>query len=81
MKINTGIPKGIYCYDENGRCPHWELRGDKPEQHNGYCRYLKRGDWEAEIPTDFPEGFPTCCISLLWDAVKECSENMDEEND
>jgi hypothetical protein len=80
-KINTEIPKGIYCYDENGLCPHWERREDQPDQMNGYCHYLKRGDWEVEIPDDFPPHFPHSCLSLLWDQVKECFINMDEEND
>ena len=42
------IPKGLYCYDENGKdCPFWELkRGEYPEQEDGYCHYLKKYDWE-----------------------------------
>lgn len=68
MKRNTEIPKGCYCYDENGLCPHWEKRHDKPEQENGYCHYLQKGDW------DFTFG-------LLWDQCKECGVNLDEENE
>jgi len=79
-KRNTQIPKGIYCYDENGLCPHWELRPDQPEQMNGYCHYLKRGDWEVPIPEDFPDGFPESILSLLWDQCKECGENMDMDD-
>ena len=62
------IPKGIYCYDKNGKCPYWDKDLSKPHQENGYCHYLKTGDWEAKH------------ISLLWDQVKECGENLDEEN-
>ena len=40
------IPKGIYCYDSNGICPFWEKDDNKPYQHNGYCYYLGKGDWE-----------------------------------
>ena len=80
MKNANVIPKGIYCYDENGKCPYWSKNPDHHEQENGYCSFLERGDWEVEIPDDFPN-FPTSFLSLLWDSVKECSINMDEEND
>ena len=65
------IPKGPYCYDGSGLCPHWERRADKPEQENGFCRHLNHGDWESEG------------LSLLWDQVKECGINneWDEEDD
>jgi len=69
------IPKGCYCYDENGLCPFWRLDENQPYQRNGYCEYLQRGDWEAEIPDDFPDGFPLSALSLLWDQVKECGVN------
>jgi len=68
-KVATSIPKGVYCYDENGVCPHWSMRADKPEQENGYCSHLKKGDWEF-----------TKYHSLLWDQVKECGiDQWDEE--
>jgi len=64
---NPNIPKGVYCYDQNGVCPHWSIRKDKPEQENGYCSHLKRGDWEVER------------FGLLWDQVKECGiDRVDE---
>ena len=82
------IPKGPYCYHHinptwvDGKlvfkptyCPYWSIREDKPEQENGYCSYLEWGDWEAEVPPDFPEHFPRSVLSLLWDAVKECHIN------
>lgn len=59
------IPKGIYCYDKNGVCPYWSRNPDYPNQENGYCSYLMRGDWEANH------------LSLLWDQVKECGINDD----
>ena len=41
------IPKGDYCYDENGQCPFWELKEDEyPKYEDGYCHYLKKSDWE-----------------------------------
>lgn len=71
------IPKGSYCYDENGLCPFWRLDSDRSYQHNGYCEYLEHGDWEVEIPDDLPDGFPISALSLLWDQVKECGVNDD----
>lgn len=76
MKDEKLIPPGTYCYipldvENHGlqrkptlrtlTCPYWSLNKDKPEQCNGHCSYLGRGDW------DEAEGF-----GLLWDQVKEC---------
>lgn len=61
------IPKGIYCYDDKGVCPYWDLIEEKPDQENGFCNYLNLGDGD--------EG-----ILLLWDQVKECGIN-DEISD
>lgn len=55
------IPQGRYCYDEEGLCPYWTIRKDKPYQMNGYCHFMKRGDWQFEH------------ISLIWNRVKECT--------
>jgi len=63
---NNKIPKGPYCYNENGICPYWSLVKDRPSQENGYCKYLKKGDWELET-------------GLLWDQCKECGENFDDD--
>ena len=60
------IPKGIYCYDKNGLCPHWSLNESREKQNNGYCAFLKKGDWDMK-------GF-----SLLWDQCKECGINLGE---
>jgi len=70
------IPRGMYCYktktgkmEQNAEgihfprykvCPYWSKNKDKPNQNNGYCDYLKQGDWDSEG------------LSLLWDQVKEC---------
>lgn len=66
-KDTTSIPKGMYCYDENGTCPYWDLIEDKPEQLNGYCRYLEIGDWMERSG------------GLLWDQCKECGIKDDIE--
>lgn len=77
------IPRGIYCYKINSidiskdglsikrkNCPYWEMRNDKPTQMNGYCDYLKCGDWEGPG------------IGFLWDRVKECGikEGSDDKD-
>lgn len=56
------IPFGPYCFDKNGICPFWSIRNDLPHRRNGYCAFLKRGDWE----------YPNSWDSLLWDRVKGC---------
>ena len=40
------IPKGDYCYDENGRCPYWSKDKTLPEQENGRCAFLGKSDWD-----------------------------------
>ena len=59
------IPKGDYCYAPD-ICPFWERFHTMPEQENGYCHYLKIGDWEEDG------------VSMLWDMCKECGINIDE---
>ena len=65
IKDATKIPFGIYCYDNNGRCPYWDKDREREEQDNGYCHYLEAGDWEHEG------------VGLLWDQCKECGINED----
>jgi len=71
------IPDGWYCYtivkinEKNGhikinQCPYWSIDESKPYQANGYCDYLKQGDWEVEYE-----------VTLLWDQVKGCEVNCD----
>jgi hypothetical protein len=44
------IPKGLYC----DNCPFRFIDKTRPEQENGYCSYLQKGDWDlnAEIAED-----------------------------
>lgn len=93
------IPKGMYCYTRlnNGKikaCPYWKLRKNKPKQMNGYCSFLKKGDWQLTEErykrnpywinyktgkkSKMKKGLP---LSLLWDMIKECDINMEEIND
>lgn len=62
------IPKGAYCYNEDGACPFWDRFSHMPEQENGYCHLLSMGDWESPG------------VSLLWDQCKECEINTDEDD-
>lgn len=61
------IPEGSYCYKSvNGlfvHCPFHDVIPSFPKQSNGYCHYLKRGD------------FQTGSLGLLWDSCKECGIN------
>lgn len=77
-KDASKIPLGPYCYTivkvegnvvQTSPCPYWRLDLSKPEQECGYCEFLGSGDW-------MPNG-----TGLLWDSVKECGENMDDERD
>ena len=62
MKRNiNNIPSGYYCYDRLGKCPYHEIIKNKPYQENGYCHFLKKGDWDFQFN------------SLLWDSCKECN--------
>jgi len=73
IKAESLIPKdSYYCYQrteqdkENpmklhviGRCPFHSIINFEEEQNNGYCAYMKKGDWDLNF-------------GLLWDSVKEC---------
>lgn len=43
------IPEGFYCYtyekDQYVPCPFYSKIKERPEQENGYCSYLGKGDW------------------------------------
>ena len=55
------IPKNTcYCYDSKKICKWLSINKNKEYQLNGYCKYLKLGDWE-ENGTE-----------LIWDQCKEC---------
>lgn len=58
------IPEGAYCYNGNETCPFWEINESKPNQENGYCHFLKKGDWN--LNNNYFGG-------LLWDRCKECN--------
>jgi len=62
-QCKTLIPSGNYCYEKTHKCPFWDVIEEFPHQDNGYCHYLKSGDWQGEG------------IGLLWDMCKECGVN------
>ena len=83
------IPRGYYCYfRKDKKCPYWDRDSTYPEQENGYCHYLGKGDWELYKNDDFnteirnPDGTYSKSVvkgkdlpfspSLLWDQCKEC---------
>ena len=81
------IPYGDYCYSGRYRCPFHFIDSGKPEQENGYCSYLKKGDWdfnEGVAEKDvvvYQGGIPRTMkykdlpnMSLLWDQCKECNK-------
>ena len=114
-KDESVIPKGLYCHgklvpDGNGgfksvnMCPYWKRDLNRPEQENGYCTFLEKGDWdfnaeanaverksfkrkkdgtyeEITHPPHSLEGSPMGNVGLLWDECKECSINMEDDED
>jgi hypothetical protein len=82
------IPKGYYCEG----CPFHFIDSGRLYQENGYCSYLKKGDWDinAEYPdqlevTQRKDGKTekimidkeeVMPLSLLWDGCKECDINV-----
>lgn len=93
MKDESLIPKGMYCYDEKGKCPYWSRRDDLPSQENGYCSFLEKSDFDineemGDIPWKNGKGeiektteAHEIPMGLLWDQCKECGINewTDEE--
>ena len=88
------IPYGYYCYSGiNGTkpCSYWSLRNNKPKYANGYCAFLKKGDWDINKEkrwrsinpkTNKPYGRLKSAnelnysLSCLWDKIKECDINQ-----
>lgn len=67
------LASGLIVADPNGvietkRCPYWSIRQDKPKQSNGYCAYGEIGDWQDSF-------------GMLWDQLKLCGENRDDDED
>lgn len=87
------IPKGPYCYDENGLCPNYTTKWvDGVEIY--WCKYLKQGDLGNNITDDEikalkrfhktdndEEIYKLYPLFILWDQVKECSINDEDEDE
>lgn len=59
------IPRGPYCYNEKGSCPYWDKAEGVGEQNDGYCWFLRKGDWMENS------------VGLLWDQCKICGKRDD----
>jgi len=72
-EAHSFIPKNtLYCYSrgEDGtykQCPFWDKILQFPKQANGFCHFLKQGDFSDDK------------FSLLWDSCKECGISDDIE--
>ncbi len=91
------IPKGPYCYSGSrgrGKCPFWSISSEYPNQYNGYCAFLGKGDWNLGMDDPIfghkpstgerwmtPKSDVPIPINLLWDQCKECGINDDWEGD
>ena len=64
------IPKGAYCYDNNGDCSFWDMDESKPHQENGYCHYLKKGDWDINSEGGIIVDMKTRLLSVWWIIVE-----------
>ena len=66
------IPRGTYCYNRVGGvfkcCPFLDKMEGLPNQANGFCHYLKQGD------------FTSPGTDLLWDSCKCCGVNDFDED-
>ena len=82
------IPKGVYCYDENGMCPYHKYIDTISEYENNgnNCQHRKDCDEVCgTTPNNSCKTYVYKCEymnytdyeqeSLLWDQVKECGEN------
>jgi hypothetical protein len=66
------IPSGGFCYTRKDgqfkHCPFLDFVETLPKQGNGFCHYIKRGD------------FTSPGTDLLWDSCKCCGINDNEED-
>lgn len=72
------IPIGSYCRD----CVFRDIDKTKPPQMNGYCHYMKKGDWDITneaVVIDMKTGekvslkdMEGISMGLIWDGCKEC---------
>ena len=87
MKDKSKIPKGGYCYDENGICPYWSIRF--PPEINAK---INDGEYKTYQEIEALNDSQSCgyCSfldlwdwnegTLLWDQCKECNINDDDDS-
>jgi hypothetical protein len=100
-KDESLIPVGHYCYtyDHNGKyivCPYYDVIQGAPEQADGYCHFLEKGDIEIGedakasssvmitqngVELNKDEVPDFIFTGLLWDQVKECGINDEIDED
>lgn len=44
-QLQSLIPTGEYCYDENGICPFYEIIKDKDGEDSAFCHYEDVENW------------------------------------
>ena len=54
-KGGSVVPRGSYCYDEDGPCPYWDQAENGEEKGDGYCWLVGRGDWDDGIVALFDQ--------------------------
>lgn len=83
MYINE---EGTPCTKKIERCPFHRIIKDAPEQENGYCILLRKGDKELNEEITWTDAKTGEKInkedvpfggSLLWDSCKECMINQE----
>ena len=87
------IPKGPYCYDENGLCPNFKHKWIGGVEIY-WCKHLNQGgignsttDEEFKMLKRFHKTdedddiYGIYPLSLLWEQVKECGINNEDEDE
>lgn len=81
------IPKGVYCYDNNGNCPYGTYKTIKTPKGDvvlNYCEVLKECDSHCtdeefdkllSLHGDEDSIWDAYPLDLLWDSCKECGYN------
>lgn len=80
------VPKGYYCYDENGRCPYFKTTDYgtvRCEKMDIESLTIQAGENHCKLREmaynhfgSHEKTWDLMDSDLLWDMVKECWENM-----
>ena len=79
-RVAPSIPKGPYCYDETGLCPHWSRKEDENGQVLPHCGRLNLFSNPYNL-LGYDKDEPDPRDNLIWDQCKECgiNDNWDED--